>query len=1821
MAGWFQKKISGLDFWDKDENARQREQFKREDEEERRRRQNPTSSVVRPGSVIQPSNVVNDTPLKVATNPVFSQSDFVLKKPAAQGFGLAIASDSMTPEQKREKVLKDTALARGHEEIEKMTNERVAQKEEQIGKQLSWFDKNVSNRDWEKDARVQARSSATTAYQEKYGYNKQPEVMETLDRNRREIEENTKTGASKVIAPVLSVGRVGTGIVEGFAGLYDMAAERSLNPTKSNRVTKASVKKAEEIDKLAKDLQMEDAYKVGNVVGEVGSYFLPGGLAAKGGKAAKLSTKATTKIDDILRIAQKTPRLRKFIQEGAEELLDPKNLEKELELTGRYMGQDAAREEHLDKGDVAENVGQSVFGAFLPAGARRALKKLRGGKQAANAAEELVDDAVIAGTGGTTNRVVDSATSKLDDAVEAPGSISKADNVVVDAVTDKPPEITVTDGVKSSNMAKPNPDGVKPPTPPAMFNPNVPNPATDPIALAKAGSDPSALAAPTVQQPIPAATDLNAPLMKADLPEPIAPPQVAPVNQVDAAGNEALISDVQAARELPENGYVPPRENSVIDSKEQARARARDEAEANQVNLADTEIPAYQRGFGDQRTPQETYLDEASAARGEGNAMRDMQELGLNPGDAENVPAYIRRNGPDMIADNQARIAEIETQLMNTPEQNATAFKFDLKQKLAQDLRENPGNRDAIIRDYNRKAANVGKFEDLQAYRTKLIDERNALENDSKNIGMMLDKSAPAPEVPAVIDNAVPSVEAPGSAILPDSFAPTPAPDTAILPDSFSPAPVQAAPSPAPVVDDVAQTGAMPSANTVATDPSPTTGLNRTAPIVTDDVSAPLTREQILGRTSEETADDLMQNAPKKETVSLADSEMKAQARLREMSDESLVDVFANGKGVDSPEEFYLSLNGLNRLDQLDTSQLDEATKLKVDQARRGAFESMAGYAEASGRGLRTVQVLFDKMPPTMKVEYLMKKLGTALGDAEQGVREQLTTLVNIADNSTTNLRSLEDRAKSIMESIENGSFRGTDADIAAAKSLKSEIKKARRDKELKAGDAYRFFKSNMPKDAVGKQAGQWGRTLMLSAPSGRIFDLFSTATTYLDDIVTGKVSSVIGKGVNLFKPGQVISKSGDARELLSGTWEGFKDTGRAILGKDRVDNFEGAAKRSSRGDTGSLDNPVANFIRGIVEAPTNLTRGQFNDKLYSQTLQDAQKRGLKGDDAKIHAALGSVVPSEKQLRVAKQAHLKVNMLQDNPISRGLNKVANAMDDNGKASWLTPIIRNQVAPFTSWLGGNLNRTLTDKNMLWNAGSIVREGLRGNTQGAIDSLAKLGVNTAETFAIGLTLTRAGVIVDYNETGDESDDYAGVYFKFGDRYIPVAVAGTLAVPLIMGNAVDKGFKSVEEGGDFMEAIGTTVANNVINLGKNTGVAGVFGGENNLQKNAAEILRGNGDTPGEMLFDPLVKFGANMTRQYIPGALSDVNALLDSNSQLNPTGEAAATKVLQEGSKKTDVVATEWNKTLQKIPFASQALDREVGKPAKDMIDRIFKSSRGTVEQETEAVKTRSVKDMERSLKKDRIGTTSEAAENAIEDGDFETAMRIREYQAAQVEADPNASEKDKSRARDKYTESSLNAEGVATDDEGIKARAESGDYDLALRGLEYQYGKIKNDKNTPKSEKLKMETEITRLGVTKDGNFPPAVIALYNSISNSDWRNMIDPAHEDFNAERAGLLEAYDKAMAEKGVSRDDSNPKVTKYYQKGARGRGGGSGKGDPRGSLNIFTNQESFDNFSPIKPEKAIMAARESAIPLIKSNPINDRSKLKKITLKKGSRT
>lgn len=987
-------------------------------------------------------------------------------------------------------------------------------------------------------------------------------------------------------------------------------------------------------------------------------------------------------------------------------------------------------------------------------------------------------------------------------------------------------------------------------------------------------------------------------------------------------------------------------------------------------------------------------------------------------------------------------------------------------------------------------------------------------------------------------------------------------------------------------------------------------------------LAAPRTFERMAQQAEDPAAQaELLDAYPTYTPVKIAEEQATARNIIGQQTPEQLVESFRNGVDTSTPAGFYQAYFLAGRLGRTDVINSVPGAKEVAQMASNAVAQSKS----AAGQSLGLTRILFQNMPPVMKRDMLIDQLGTAGKDMQDADRDLFLRLLERSDNADSSVGHLEDEARGLMQELkDNPGAADNEALTSRIDDLTDAHKQAETNAATATSDAVKFYDSFKPKGSVGTQLADTGRGLMLSGIGGRVFDNLATAQTAANDIATSNVSALVGKGVNAVTgDGNVVDSMMSPRALWEGTKQGAREIADSFRGKGRADatlesfNSGSGPTRSGVGDTNAFNR----FVNNVVDIPTKLSKGIETARTEQLAKQEAQQLGLQGEEANMFARLRTIAVDDQHKHDAVQLHMRSNNLHENWVTDKLNQFVRTLSASklGKenprlAGAVDVLVKNQVAPFTSFLGGNLHRALTDKNIAYNIVRGIADLSKGNAQGFTDQVANLAVNSTQAYVMGMLLTKAGILTDKDANGN---DYGGVYLHIGNRFIPAAILGAASVPVIFGNALQSSLDDTDNPGD---AITKTFGRAVSNTFASAGVAGVFGGENNLTQTIDTVARGNGDN----VMDPLTKYGSGLIRQYVnPAIFGDVNAAANNPMPfgLNPnaTGEAPqidATKQNAEGTDVKDVQATEKNRILAGIPGISQSMDRNPDRQATDLLDRGLKSTRETGTMQETRQKTENLADVKKQLTKDKISTKEDDLKAYLADGDYGKAKRALEYKVKEEQAKPNSSDSKVKKLQDQLAQADLGSRDIPTTDDGIKARTESGNYDAAMEGLQYQLDKSKGDKNTPESARKKTQDQITRLKVAKDKKYDPDTISLYDKTSASEWRAMGNAESADYDPDTYSLLAQYDADLAANGVSastKDGSKPKF--IAGKGGSGGGGTSKKG-------IITDIATNDfngKFTPLKAQVADFNAPASAIPVLKPVPLNDQSKKKKITVSRGS--
>lgn len=866
-------------------------------------------------------------------------------------------------------------------------------------------------------------------------------------------------------------------------------------------------------------------------------------------------------------------------------------------------------------------------------------------------------------------------------------------------------------------------------------------------------------------------------------------------------------------------------------------------------------------------------------------------------------------------------------------------------------------------------------------------------------------------------------------------------------------------------------------------------------------------------------ADNLQGKYSERSPVNIDDLKQNAARNIATMNDSDLLRTFQTA----GPETLVHNTQSMAvaraALDRLSKNYDDPASV----QAVSNILDALDRYKSKSGEALRIAQEEFDSMPVPMKTRYIVKKIDAAnaatkdyvpLADDPARAQSVEATINGYLQGS----QAIADRIAQMegqLNNIADSALRGQKPDISARAIIKS-LKTEQRNLVENNGELVKYYSSQVPGRSTGqKLLSDFPRHMMLASFTGRVNDLITTGSNVANLGAQNITQGLLAKAVNLFKPGKVTDTLRGGRQFVEGTVEGVKQTGREFQGKQYAPNLQKSLQSNTEERSGlqKASGPVGRTIQTATELATNVSEGVRNQRLYQLAVQEGQRSGLKGDMLNAYAEARSAVPTRQMIEQADQLHKEINNLNDNPVTRALNRVSAAIE--GKSA-IGGFIKNQVMPFTSWLGGNIYNTVTDKNVIASSVKLLDSARKGDAEGIVRNLAKTANNAAYTYALGYLLTKSGVITNQDAQGYND---AGAYLHIGDRYVPVAFTGFLAPSLILGNAAYQGLNGDPKASPA-EKIGEFASQTLENAAKSININSAIGADNNLTRTFA-ALNGSQGKPGSGQ-DALATATGGAAGQFIPAIAGDVNAVLNNGLKvgdttivpdtLNPTHEAANTKVAQSKLTKTgkqstakDVSKSALASLENRIPLVSQGLPRKEGVAAPDLVDRTTHGNRDT----------RSSKD-----------ARAEAKATANQQADFEKRS-VPDYR------------------KSNFTDA-------------VEARVERGNYDEAIEGLQAKLNAQKNDKDIPKSKNDAIQDQIKQVQVLKAGKFDPEIRDLYKSTSVSEWRNMGDPESDTYDPDAYQKLYDYDGALAKQKISGSSLSKDKNKYTAKTSKSKNGKS---------------------------------------------------------------
>jgi hypothetical protein len=941
--------------------------------------------------------------------------------------------------------------------------------------------------------------------------------------------------------------------------------------------------------------------------------------------------------------------------------------------------------------------------------------------------------------------------------------------------------------------------------------------------------------------------------------------------------------------------------------------------------------------------------------------------------------------------------------------------------------------------------------------------------------------------------------------------------------------------------------------------------------------------DSLAGKPGDSTIHDVLSNKQLLEA---------GKAHADTFNDNGLVNQYKNGFTPDGAADIAKGHAALERLNEI--AKANPANK----DAARAIDNILAGSEKEFSSGGRTVnyaQEFYDGLKGPAKTSYLIRSIDKVrekaglplLRDDEQAMADATAKVQSHVDAEEANkakIATLQQRLDEIKAESEKAHAGGTQVAPALTKEanvLNTAIKMQDLALSKNTAELGKYYDTVAPPQlAKGQQAGDLGRSLMLSSIAGRGNDVATTAINSGHQLLQNTIEAAAGK---FTKSGKNIDTLPSPSAIVRGMKYGLQKSKARFQGNMaagnatdllKADGGSGKGQLLSRSDGSLLSKvtaPIHRVVRSATEIATDLSEGIKESRVQQLSAQQGKQLGLQGENLKAWTAAQTASPTKDAVAAGDRLRDEVNNMQDNKLSDALSSISKGL---GKIPYVGEQVRNMVLPFTRWTGGAIHNAVTDKNVVANLAQLTKAATKGDQQGMITAASKLAVNGVGSIGAGYTLARAGLLTHQNAQGYNDD---GVYLHVGGRYIPAGFLGFFAPGLIMGSAAHDALADPKNKGSLVKTIadatGKTLANSYHALGGES-----LTGENNPVLQAILSPKNNGGAGGVA-----ATVGGRFVGQYIPAVTGDINAVLNNgvpgvkgSDALNPTHEAALTKVTRGASGQTtksgkpstakDMTATVENQLLNKLPVASQALPRNPGVAANDEFDRLTRGSRDTQAE----IKTKA---------------------------DAKTAADIAaDYQKRGV-PDPNAAYK----TGDSFSQA-------------VENRIENKKYDAAIEGLQAQLKKeqASPDTTTQKTDPIRKQIAVAQ--VLKDGKYDPKVRDDYSKTSLAEWQAMGDSTSDTYNEAQYQKLARYDSQLAAHNASGNTNDTKQPKYHVKApAKGRSGSSAanKAISSNTLGSTPNLPTFD-LSSLAPQKIAATAK---IPTIQQVQPGDLIKKRSISV------
>ena len=848
-----------------------------------------------------------------------------------------------------------------------------------------------------------------------------------------------------------------------------------------------------------------------------------------------------------------------------------------------------------------------------------------------------------------------------------------------------------------------------------------------------------------------------------------------------------------------------------------------------------------------------------------------------------------------------------------------------------------------------------------------------------------------------------------------------------------------------------------------------------------------------------------------------------------------------------------------------------------IREAMLAAGDRISKKSSNAGSDLRATAEFHQNLPTELWIENVKRDL------AESGqalTPEQETNLMSKKDalkSAAQEVRAIYRNASKLADEMGNLIRKGKMTEDMATEydTVGKELANAQQtaDRTLKiANDSLRKDLRKTSKDGAFRKSvdalSNGYRTLLLSSPSGRLADVGSTVLKSIDKLASSTVSNTIGKVANKINP-----EAGLRQGAGAGTAEAFargaKRGGRRV--KDIFTNQQNPDARM--GETiGGLFGRGVQAMTGVAPA---ITEGAVDVRLLNTVraqlkaeLPNATNRQLDSM-ARIAAVAERGDPTSGAFNEATRYHNEINMTgTDNVISKNVDKVINKMEKQPALKAVATL----TAPFARFSANSAYNTAR-RNPIGDLVALGKNIKDGNTQGIVDNLGELTVDTAKMAAYAAARGAGGL----EDEDNDGQTYESNYIKWNDN--ATSPLDRVAVSDNTNATLGKSISDLQSGSDLKDVVGNALGETV------------------------------NDIPGRV-FD-------NMTNNSVARALGKLTDYRNSGGENLENTAKELSKLFNPVYNSDDTM--KFGDSNISVPFASSPLGRDI----RTQIDSKQSFGDRIIQNPARSEATQNRRDNEKSAANLKPGDwfSINASETKKDNGQTINKQTIDRNDGKDPSFKGDISNLQSHMKNSGYSDDQVNdaINMLSMTKNEVLRDFETNGSQNAVRRHANSYLEALRASDADTTDVRKAERFLKLAEVNEKYDVPVELQQAYNKTDLSTWRAM-----EEDNPELFKLLYQYGQTLADAGISKKStesgidsaSESNTNKYYAKksrkgsGSRSGSGGSGKGISTsvGTIKVEDNNTGVKSRSIANPKSYIPGLQK----------LNSTPQLKKISVKDG---